>query len=518
MLPNNSAGLVDSRLRRIDPDLLLCSGIILALCLGHFLLRIIFSVSLGYDDSEQVLFSQFGALVYRPNQPPLYTWLLLPWVQFFGAEPWVFHLFRQFSIAALLLSWTLFLSWIFPDKKILPAGLIFALLLFPLGWVMQVNLTHTLLLLTFLVLSTGALIRLTQQNSRPYLWAALLGLFWAGGFLSKYSFGIFFGGQLLGLALLAPTLLCRHGRHLLVAGVIAGILTLPHILALFSLETSLVGQSRLVMNEDAEGQVGILLALKLILLALLEILWPAILLGAIFLSRATVWKVSRLNPQTRLITFLASWSLIVFLGILLFLEGDQVRAHWFLPSALLLLIPLFAQISPDFFRGKSGTRFIKTGLLINLAVMAVVVGREFQETNRCRSCYRALDYGVIAETLTRIYPAADLWISDHSSTAGGLVLQNKVPVATPEIAHLFAQKPERIVLVWQTEVEGDPNPFDPQSRAFLDHILEQWNEDNSVQFFAAPLRRDPNRFRSFASILLTPESYAEILEIIELRF
>ena len=164
--------------------------------------RLFTSNATDLDESEQLLATQRLQWGYGP-QPPLYTWLQFPFVQLFGSSMLALALFKNlllFGIYAL----TYQNARIITRDHLLSVAAAVSLFFLPqIAWESQRDLTHSVIVTFSAAATFHVFLRLNQ--SRTLGWYAVFGVCLALGMLSKYSFGVFVGGLVLG-ALTLPSL------------------------------------------------------------------------------------------------------------------------------------------------------------------------------------------------------------------------------------------------------------------------------------------------------------------------
>lgn len=151
-------------------------------------IRVLTSSSLEFDEAEQILHSQALSLGYT-TQPPLFEWglhfLSIPWG---GADLVSLSLFK-----VLLISGVYYFSYralcFFVNKEVAIVGALSLFILPQMIWEIPRTLTHTLLLVFFLVVLFWGYLSLFMEprRKRHILFFVFLGCALAGALLSKYS-------------------------------------------------------------------------------------------------------------------------------------------------------------------------------------------------------------------------------------------------------------------------------------------------------------------------------------------
>ena len=89
-------------MKKLDERFLLPGPVLAvgAFLLVHLVLRMCMSSSLFQDDADLLLFGQSMQWGYS-QQPPLYSWLLQPWLELFGGSLFVLTAFRTLVLASV---------------------------------------------------------------------------------------------------------------------------------------------------------------------------------------------------------------------------------------------------------------------------------------------------------------------------------------------------------------------------------------------------------------------------------
>ena len=160
--------------------------LITAYLLGHFAVRLVLSPTLGVDDAEQTLFAQHWAFGYRFRQPPLFTWLLLPVMDFFGPGVLAVSLVRYALLAITFVFFYLTARLCLQDQRMAGLAAMSLPLVYVFAYFAHHDLTHTTALSAMIALALYVTIRLTRHPS----WTAylLLGVVFGLGMLAKWNF------------------------------------------------------------------------------------------------------------------------------------------------------------------------------------------------------------------------------------------------------------------------------------------------------------------------------------------
>ena len=320
--------------------------LVLAGYLGvHLLLRLALSPSLIPDEAETALFSQSLAWGYS-EQPPLYSWLVWGLVRLLGLSVFTLTLARMLVLAAVPVALYATARTMIRDRRRVLLC-VSSLFLFPsFTWNAVNYLTHSLLLCAVSLATVCCILQLPQRRDcRSY---ALLGLWLGLGMLSKYNFVVF------ATALFLAGLSCRPyragllDRRLLLTGVIAGLLVLPHLL--WALEHS-PELCRPLMVKTGLGQtggaVGIIKGLSNLLLSNGVLLVLPFVAGVAFLLHADPRRALQRTPlcpdACRLLErfFLAA---LLLLTLQVFAGTTRFQDRWLQPFLLLVPVYVFARL------------------------------------------------------------------------------------------------------------------------------------------------------------------------------
>ncbi len=154
----------------------------------HFILRLITSPSLHYDDADLLLYNQSLELGYS-EQPPLYSWTYRIFAVCFGSNLFSLTFLRTVLLGSIPIYLYLAFRNIFQNSKYAIIGAYTVLLVPSLCWHALTYLTHSLLLCALCAATFYRAVRVLRVPSwGNYL---LLGIATGLGFLSKYNFLFF---------------------------------------------------------------------------------------------------------------------------------------------------------------------------------------------------------------------------------------------------------------------------------------------------------------------------------------
>ncbi len=379
--------------------------LVLAYLAAHFALRLSLSPTLGIDDAEQILFAQHWAPGYRFRQPPLFTWLLVPVVDWVGPGVLAVSVVR-YSLLALTYGflYLLALSWI-EDRRLAALSVLSFWAIYVFAYFAHHDLTHTTALGAMIAATLLAFTKLSQQPTIPrYL---LLGLCFGLGMLAKWNFVMLAVGLpltcliltnyrrlvldwrcVLSIALMAlivsPTAfwMFNHGQS--AGGVSSNILSLPDQLGSFDLAI--------------QGGSALLTSIALFPLPFLPI-FLAIFGATIASAEPRPGPICLANADPSFF----GWLILVILGLhalLIPLFGAvNFTERWMHPALMILPLFLFAVLA----RHRPAGRVISIYLGAIAILVAVVVGarlyRYVDGADRCGSCREFAPFAALADDL-----------------------------------------------------------------------------------------------------------------------
>lgn len=345
-------------------------GMLFAYFLAQFLVRVTAPGSLELDEGLELVRAQRFALGYG-DQPPLYTWLLVPFFHGFGPSVWPLALVKQSLLlgthACVYASGRLI--GLTPTAALAASA---AMLWLPqIGWESQRDLTHSVLV-TFVAAAT-LLLALRILRSRLWWQGPVLGLLVATGLMAKYNFALF----VLALALAALSI-PRFRQQLrpadvVAAGVVAVLVSLPHAHWVLNHMAAAMGDS--LHKLDPNDGVSLWPTIQALAVGLLafHVLLLAFLPALVLKPRPGRRRVSPTAAEGRRL-------LAVFLGVAVgclvvvavALGADHMKARWLQPLffASPLAVVAFLDFAPMNPWGRRGA----VGLLV-LAPLLLLAGR-----------------------------------------------------------------------------------------------------------------------------------------------
>lgn len=439
----------------------------LALYLGiHLVLRLLISQSLGYDEAEQVLWSQTLAWGYGP-QPPLYTWLLWGLTQVLGMSLFTLALMKSALLGAiygfLYLSARQFLN----DWRLACLSA-FSLLLMPLiAWGSLKGSTHSDLLCAVCLATFWMALRLIDQGrTSSYLWLGVL----AGlGMLSKYNYGLF-AAALVSAGLTLPGCRARLlDKRILLSLGIAGLLAAPH--ALWALERQGMIQNYLAMKMHDPHTATWFAGAGQALASLAYRLWSVVILPLaawllFFPEGRRDANAASGEPRQLLMRFFAAALVLLVLPI----AGGATHflPRWLQPFLVLAPLAFFARLDPARLSRWHLQRFASLLVLAAVGVMGGRVGQIWFGSDH-GGRYQPREQA-FARSVARLEAAgfrAGILISRDSLTGANLRLRfpqaRLLCTAYPSCKTPPAPVGEACVVVWN----ASENDHSPELQEFL---------------------------------------------------
>ena len=183
------------KISALKPSLDTTAGVALLLAIYavvFLLLRLAISPTVGVDDVEQAVLAQGWRLVYNPEQPPVFTWMVLGLSKLFGPGLFTFSLLRYALLFLTYLFLYLVARDLIEDRRLAALGALSPIYIYYVGWGAHLGFTHTALLAVACGGTAYAFLRLIRTGAwGDYL---ALGLMLALGFNSKYNYGVLAAG------------------------------------------------------------------------------------------------------------------------------------------------------------------------------------------------------------------------------------------------------------------------------------------------------------------------------------
>lgn len=324
--------------------------LISAYCLYFFSLRILIPHSLRNDEAEQVLAASSFELGYL-KQPPLYSWISYGLANIFNAGKLNIYLIlfvKYLSYFAFLFLIYKLARSIFKSKKTAYFCLLSQLLFITYSYDFTRDLSHTILVSVFSVLSLIIYLKLwTKQSTLHYIY---LGLVFGLGFMSKYNF------LFTALALVIASFSHRHAFKILfnfktlLSFFTCALIGSPHLYYLYHKNFSGIEYALERSNKVVEKSYSFLeLVIKKIstlALTYYEIILVVIILSLLFIvfSKKPANMDIIKTPNYNFKKFFVNFSIIALcipILMIIFLGFNQFFAKWLSPVAFLAPLVFF---------------------------------------------------------------------------------------------------------------------------------------------------------------------------------
>ncbi len=424
---------------------------------GYFLLqifvRLITTPGLVFDESEQMMLTQYLAIGYNA-QPPLYTWMQKLFFVIFGENVFAMAVLKNLLLFSIYI-FTYNTARLISDDKKKAALSAFSLLFIPqLMWEAQIDQIHTILLTA----STAATVyfyfyTLKNKTLKGFVF---LGLAAACGMLAKYNFVI------VVFALLCATLLIKEYRQTLlrkelaISIALSAVLILPHYLWVINNMQLATSETLGRMSMDQQGSY-----LIDVLHGSLELVSSYVLFVLVFL----IFFFSLFGKNLQKHTRNESKALLIYIGatfvsilIIVFVtQTTNIKERWLQPYLYLLPMLFFLFVDLACVSSKKHNIFIATGLsfcvivslLIPLRIMSVDLGSKPHREN--------YPFQALSEKLSEAGFSKGVILSEDKFTGGNLkLLFHDSTVITPSIPLQKYSLEEPVLVVWQ---RNNPTPY-----------------------------------------------------------
>ncbi|MGI9491231.1 MAG: ArnT family glycosyltransferase [Geminicoccaceae bacterium] len=406
---------------------------LIALYLGlHFVLRLLLSPTLGIDDAEQILFAQQWAFGYRFRQPPLFTWLLFPVVQWLGPSVLAVSIIRYVLLAATYgFLYLAALRWI-DDRRLAALSVFSFSLIYVFAYFAHHDLTHTTALGAMIAASLFVFTKLSEERkTHHYL---LLGVCFGLGMLAKWNFVMLAAGLPL-TCLLLPDYrsLVWHWKSLLTIAAVVLIVS-PTALWMFDHGQTASGVSSDILSgiDDPSGIEVMFRGGAAMLTSLALFPMPFLLIFLALFGRTLVHHGREMLAQqaTGSATGFLGWLMLVILGlhVLLILMFGAVNftERWMHPALMVLPIYLFARLSPCRPSGKAISFYLGVIAIFVAVAIGARLYRYAEGADECGKCREFAPFAALA---------ADLRAAGFESgtiVADGMHIGGNLRVAFPE--------------------------------------------------------------------------------------
>ena len=461
-LPGRALALVESPAR--------FALLIAAVLTIQIALRLLMMAAASQDDAEQLILAQGLAAGYAPEQPPLYTWLVVAAQALFGPG-----LLAVLVVKLLCQLATFGFCYLAARRALgehrlaaLATGGLFAV--YYVAWESLYAYSHTALLAAAIAATGHALLRLRDAPTMgAYVW---LGLAVGVGLLAKYGYGVFLAG-LAAASLAEPAFRqALMDRRLAATLGAALVVVAPHALWLAggAVDPAAVVQSRLTVAADWGWWGGLGNALAKLANALVSFYFPLwlILLAAFpraFWQRLPAPPLARHDsepqPARRLLALSSLAMLAVIVASFLALGVTTFRTHY---AVIFLLAPLWVflrvqALAPD---ARALGRY---ALAVVAAAVVFVVGvpvKALVEPQMCSNCYYNMPYADLAAEMREAgFRGGTIIAHFHRIQLGGnlkavfpdsRVVDTKYPFAVPAAPADARQ----CMLVWDPRASEAP--------------------------------------------------------------
>lgn len=200
-------------------------GLILLFLAGHALCRALTWNHLEYDEAEQLVLVQSLEWGYY-YQPPLYTWLLWPWVKLLGPTVFPLMIVRTLLYVALFRLMYELAYRVCQHPRLASLMTLFTLLV-PEVFHGAIGMwPHTMLMVVFILATLLLILRLSEEKTwQDYL---LLGLCGGLGILSKYNYTHFVAALAVAMLMIPRWRNVLLDRRLVASLTLAAVIAAPH--------------------------------------------------------------------------------------------------------------------------------------------------------------------------------------------------------------------------------------------------------------------------------------------------
>ena len=418
----------------------------------HVLIRTAMSTSLDFDESEQVLLSQFMLLGYN-SQPPLYTWIQRGLFEVLGYS--VFSLALLKNLFIWMTYWFIFESIRKATNNLRLASIAtLGMLTIPqIAWESHRDLSHTVAatfataLLCYAVISLAQQPRVNWRAAGSLRWYALIGLAVGLGILFKYNFAIVVVSFLvaaLSLPRYRPLLL---DRGIFVSVLIAGGMILPHarwmiehpdLVSSKTVTTLTTGQSEYWVSNVAQGMMAFSVSL-----ASCCALTVCIFVGLFVRKQAASvdslpsdWTATRQLIERFLLTVMIVLLLIVLSG-----HAIEFKNRWFQPFICLVPAYLALLFAPSVLgRRRAMNVSVAMTMGLMLVILIAVISRPLTSRYRGKYSWLNIPYAEAAELIRqRSVETPKIIVTADARIAGNMKVQYPDAIVISRDAKHLAQ-------------------------------------------------------------------------------
>ena len=321
----------------------------------HLLIRLFFPDSIQVDDREQIFYAQQLHFGYLMPQPPLYSWLSWLFFQFLGPNIISLSVLKYSLILLTFIYITKISNYLFRDKELIVFSSYSFLLMPSFFWHMHQGFTHTILLGVGIVITIFYLLELnTHINLKSYFG---LGVGLSIGFLSKYSFLIFFLIILLTIFFSKDYRSILFNKKIFISALVLFLATFPHYLWLSDNFHDIFLQA----NERLKVEKSIEFNIKHVILTLesfLGFISPLVLfLVPIFIKN---FKNLIKQPEPNLVLFRNFYIVVLISLILFFIFFDipHIKVRWLHPLMMIFPFWFFLEFKKKSFYSETFKKFL----------------------------------------------------------------------------------------------------------------------------------------------------------------
>ena len=401
-------------------------GLIGLYLVGHLLLRLALSPTLGIDDAEQMLFAQHWAFGYRFRQPPLFTWMLVPVIDVIGSSLLAISLVRYALLAITFVFLYLTARLCLSDQRLAGLAVLSFTLIYVFAYYAHHDLTHTTALGAMIALALYVTARLVKNPTWTAYFTA--GLVFGLGMLAKWNFVMLaIGVPLTCLVLPAFRHLVLTRKIVATAIVMAAVVT-PTALWMFDHGQSIQGVSSDILVGSVaadpmalwlEGAAALLRATFLFPLPFLLIF--LVLFGPNLLARH---RPKGDNDRPALTPAFFGYLILIILGLHVLLiplfGAVNFTERWLHPA--LMSLPIFLFACAD--RNQIPDRRIGAFIAVVAILVAVAAGARLYRYNagadECSSCREFAPFASLAEGLRGAGFSKGVIVADGMHIGGNL--------------------------------------------------------------------------------------------------
>ncbi len=428
---------------------------------GYFLLQVVLrtvmSSSVDLDESEQVVLGQQFCWGYG-SDPPLYTWLQIPFFRMFGESVLALSLLKNallFSVYAL----TFLIGRNLTGSSVAAATAALSLFFLPsLAWESQRDLTHTILAAMLALTTLLALVRVCE--TRKLRWYLAFGAAAGLGLISKYNYAVWLVGLVLAAASLRELRPALLDKRMFLALALAMVLFLPNGLwVLRHPDLALLTSSKFEIAQAPAWFTVVRTGLKNILQSLASFVGPITLIYLLLFLRRPAQPLAQGTPNSKYQGLMVrAWILIgvILLLLVLLAHATGFKERWFQP--LLICIPVLAA---SVVQGRLDRLRLSTlallSILVMLSVAVVMPGRLLAAERLRREEPLTRPYRQLAAQIGPGVPEQALVICDTRLLAGNLRLGlPQARVLPPELVPLLGGKRAQWFLIWDARKNDLP--------------------------------------------------------------